>query len=47
MIISQSLTFATSLNRKKPIQDKTQIKTFCKFESLIMLQLYEETFRNS
>ena len=32
MIISQGFTFATSLNLKKPIQDKTQIKTVRKFE---------------
>ena len=36
-LISQPLTFITSLNRGKPIKDETQIKIVLKFERLIVL----------
>ena len=43
LIISQRFNFTTSLNRRKPIKDNTQIKIVHKFERLIVLlpkQLY-------
>ena len=43
MITSQCLNFTTSVKRRKPITDKTEIKIVLKFERLIVLlpkQLY-------